>query len=59
MIFFCTLGVCDGIMIVWPRYQQGDMKCHVFTYFILEKETLFHMTFGQQLTGQLCDDLFL
>ena len=40
MIYFCTLGVCDGIMIVQPTYWQADMKC-TFTHFIFEKETLF------------------
>ena len=46
MIFFHTLDVCDGITIVQPTYWQANMKCHMFTHFILEKEALFHMTFG-------------
>ena len=45
MTYFSTLGVCDGIAIVWPTYQQVDMKCHTFTCFIFLKETLFHTTF--------------
>ena len=46
MIYFCTLGVCNGITIVQQAYQQADMKCRMFTHFIFEKETLFCMTFG-------------
>ena len=46
MIFFHTLDVCDGIMIVQLTYWPADLKCCTFTNFILEKETLFHMTFG-------------
>ena len=49
MIFFHTLGVCDGIMIVQPTYQQANIPAdwhemsHIYPLYFGKRNTFLYV----------------